>query len=146
GYVDSLARPGGNATGFTNFEYSMGAKWLELLKEIAPAVTRAAVGAGQFSAVQTAAPSLGIEARPVNVRDPSEGADRVSAPTRRRAVIAGGPGLATTHGVRARRDQLTNTTLAAWFGASLTRNRLERSPLPLLYAGFISANAKGGKR
>jgi putative tryptophan/tyrosine transport system substrate-binding protein len=66
GYVDSLARPGGNATGFTNFEYSMGAKWLELLKEIAPAVTRVAVirdpdlslGAGQFSAVQTVAPSL----------------------------------------------------------------------------------------
>src|SRR5215813_9448048 len=80
GYVDSLARPGGNATGFTNFEFSMGAKWLELLKEIAPSVTRAAVirdpdlsiGAGQFSAVQTAAPSLGIEARPVNVRDPGE--------------------------------------------------------------------------
>jgi putative ABC transport system substrate-binding protein len=79
GYVDSLARPGGNATGFTNFEHSMGAKWLELLKEIAPAVSRVAVirdpdlslGAGQFSAVQTAAPSLGIEARPVNVRDPA---------------------------------------------------------------------------
>ena len=68
GVVDSLARPGGNATGFTNFEFSMGAKWLELLKEIAPSVTRVAVirdpdlsiGAGQFSAVQTAAPSLGI--------------------------------------------------------------------------------------
>jgi ABC-type uncharacterized transport system substrate-binding protein len=80
GYVDSLARPGGNVTGFTNFEYSMGAKWLELLKEIAPSVTRVAVirdpdlslGAGQFSAVQTVAPSLGIEARPVNVRDPGE--------------------------------------------------------------------------
>src|SRR5262245_44916996 len=80
GYVDSLARPGGNATGFTNFEFSMGAKWLELLKEIAPSVTRVAVirdpdlsiGAGQFSAVQTAAPSFGIEARPVNVRDPGE--------------------------------------------------------------------------
>jgi putative ABC transport system substrate-binding protein len=64
-FVDSMARPGGNATGFTNFEYSMGAKWLELLKEVAPAVTRAAVirdpdislGAGQFAAVQTAAPS-----------------------------------------------------------------------------------------
>src|SRR5262245_46935042 len=79
GYVDSLARPGGNATGFTNYEYSIGAKWLELLKEIAPSVTRAAVirdpdtpGAGQFGAIQTAAPSLGIEVRPVNVRDPGE--------------------------------------------------------------------------
>jgi putative ABC transport system substrate-binding protein len=79
-FVDSLARPGGNATGFTNFEYSMGAKWLELLKEVAPAVTRAAVirdpdlslGAGQFAAVQTAAPSLSIEAKPVNVADPGE--------------------------------------------------------------------------
>ena len=73
GFVDSLARPGGNATGFINFEYSIGAKWLELLKAIAPGVTRAAVlrdaiitaGTGQFGAIQSAAPSLGMEVSPV---------------------------------------------------------------------------------
>jgi putative tryptophan/tyrosine transport system substrate-binding protein len=80
GYVDSLARPGGNATGFMNFEYSLGGKWLELLKEIAPTVTRAAVirdpaiaaGTGQFGAIQSVAPSLGMEVTPVNVRDAGE--------------------------------------------------------------------------
>src|SRR5262249_5638135 len=69
GSVESLARPGGNATGFTNLEYGLGAKWLELLKEIAPRVTRAAVlrdpaipqGTGQWGAIQTAGPSVGIE-------------------------------------------------------------------------------------
>jgi len=80
GIVDSLARPGGNATGFTSLEYSFGGKWLELLKEIAPSVTRAAVirdptdfaGIGVFGAVQTAASSVGVELSPVNVRDASE--------------------------------------------------------------------------
>ena len=77
GFVASLARPGGNATGFTVFEYSMSGKWLELLKEIAPRVTRAAVlrdpaiasGIGQFGALQAVAPSLGVELSPVDVRD-----------------------------------------------------------------------------
>jgi putative ABC transport system substrate-binding protein len=76
GFVESLARPGGNITGFTQFEYSTSGKWLELLKEIAPRVTRAAVlrdhamasGLGQFAAVQSAASRLGIEVRPINVR------------------------------------------------------------------------------
>jgi putative ABC transport system substrate-binding protein len=80
GFVESLARPGGNATGFTNFEYSIAGKWLELLKEIAPGVTRAAVlresaisaGAGQFGAIQALAQSLGVELRPVDVRDAGE--------------------------------------------------------------------------
>jgi len=77
GFVDSLARPGGNATGFTSFEYGLSAKWLELLKEIAPGVTRVAVlrdpaipsGVGQFTVIQTAATSLGVEAIPVSMRD-----------------------------------------------------------------------------
>jgi putative ABC transport system substrate-binding protein len=80
GFVDSLARPGGNATGFTPFEYAIAGKWLELLKEIAPGVTRAAVlrnvavaaGPGQFGAIQASAPSLGMEVRPISVRDADE--------------------------------------------------------------------------
>jgi putative ABC transport system substrate-binding protein len=80
GFVDSLSRPGGNATGFTQFEYGISAKWLELLKEISPNVTRVAVfrdstgaaGVGQFAVIQAAAQSQGMEARPINVRDPTE--------------------------------------------------------------------------
>jgi putative tryptophan/tyrosine transport system substrate-binding protein len=80
GFVASLARPGGNATGFTMFEYGMSGKWLELLKQIAPGVTRAAVlrdpaiasGIGQFGALQAVAPSLRMELSPVDVRDARE--------------------------------------------------------------------------
>jgi putative ABC transport system substrate-binding protein len=80
GYVDSLSRPGGNATGFILFDYSLSTKWLELLKQIAPGVTRAAVlrdpaissGTGQWGAISSAAPSLGVEVSPVNVRDAPE--------------------------------------------------------------------------
>jgi putative ABC transport system substrate-binding protein len=80
GFVDSLSRPGGNITGFAIFEYAIGGKWLELLKEISPRMTRVAVlrdlavaaGPGQFGAIQTAAPSFGMEVSPVNVRDASE--------------------------------------------------------------------------
>ena len=80
GFVESLARPGGNATGFTLFEYGIGGKWLELLKEITPGVMRAAVvrdpalpqGTGLFGAIQSAASSFGVELTPVNVRDASE--------------------------------------------------------------------------
>ena len=80
GFIESLARPGGNATGFMTHEYGLGAKWLELLKEIVPKVTRAAVlrdgtspaGTGQFGAIQAVAPSLGVEVSPVNMRDAGE--------------------------------------------------------------------------
>jgi len=80
GFVASLAHPGGNATGFTVYEYSMSGKWLELLKEIAPRVSRVAVlrdpaiasGIGQFGAVQIVAPSLGVELSSVDVRDAGE--------------------------------------------------------------------------
>ena len=80
GFVDSLSNPGGNATGFTNFEYGIGVKWVELLKEIAPRVTRAAVlrdpaipaGIGEFGAIQAVAPSLGIELRPIDMREAGE--------------------------------------------------------------------------
>jgi putative tryptophan/tyrosine transport system substrate-binding protein len=80
GYVDSLSRPGSNITGFMLFEYDLSAKWLELLKQIAPNVTRAAVlrdpaitaGVGQFAVIQSVARSIGVEVSPVNVRDASE--------------------------------------------------------------------------
>src|SRR5258708_6412789 len=80
GFVESLARPGGNFTGFTLFEFSIGTKWLELLKEIAPRVKRAAViresgtanGTGFFAAIQAVAPALGVELTPVGVRDAGE--------------------------------------------------------------------------
>jgi putative ABC transport system substrate-binding protein len=80
GFVDSLARPGGNITGFILFEYSISAKWLQLLKEIVPGVTRAAVlrdpsiavGPAQFAVMQAIAPSLGVELRPFDVRDEGE--------------------------------------------------------------------------
>jgi putative ABC transport system substrate-binding protein len=80
GFVESLARPGGNATGFMNFEYSISEKWLELLKEMAPRMTRVAVlrdaaiaaGSGQLGAIQSAATRLGVELRPVGMRDADE--------------------------------------------------------------------------
>ena len=80
GFVESLARPGGNATGFMHFEYSMSGKWLELLKQIAPrrdasggpSGSRQPSGIGQFGAIQAVAPSLGVEVSPVNVRDAGE--------------------------------------------------------------------------
>ena len=80
GYVDSVARPGGNVTGFMLYEYSISGKWLGLLKEIAPSVTRVAVlrdatqgfGIGQFAAIQALAPSLKVEVNPVDMRDASE--------------------------------------------------------------------------
>jgi len=80
GFVDSLARPGGNITGFTPFDYGIGAKWLEVLKEIAPNTTRAAVlrdpnitaGTGQWGAIQSVSPSFAIEVSPINLIDPAE--------------------------------------------------------------------------
>ncbi len=80
GLVASLGRPSGNATGFSSFEYSIGGKWLELLKQIAPTVTRVAVvrdpnvpaGIGQFGAIQAVAPYVGVELRPIDTRDSSE--------------------------------------------------------------------------
>jgi putative ABC transport system substrate-binding protein len=80
GFVESLARPGGNITGFTPFEYGIGAKWLELLKQITPSVTRVAVirdaaitaGIGLWGAIQSVSPSFGVELRPIDVRDAGE--------------------------------------------------------------------------
>jgi putative tryptophan/tyrosine transport system substrate-binding protein len=126
GFVASLARPGGNATGFTLFEYGMSGKWLELLKQIAPNMTRAAVlrdptiasGIGQFAAVQAAAPSLGVELSPVDVRD---------APEIERAVVAfarsGNGGLIVTASPLANAHRDLIIMLAA------------RHKLPAVYSG-----------
>jgi putative ABC transport system substrate-binding protein len=117
GYVESLARPGGNITGFTSFEYGLSAKWLELLKEIAPRVTRAgilreqgsSVGIGFWAAMQGAAPSLGMDLRPIGVRDAPEIERGVAA-------FARGPdgGMVVTIGglTIAHRDLISK--LAAW--------------------------------
>ncbi len=107
GFVDSLARPGRNATGFTIFEYGMSGKWLELLKQIAPPTTRAAVlrdptiasGIGQFAAVQAVAPSLGVELSAVDVRDAGEIERAVTAFARSSngGLIVTASALATRH-------------------------------------------------
>jgi putative tryptophan/tyrosine transport system substrate-binding protein len=119
GFVASLARPGGNATGFLMFEYGLSGKWLELLKQVAPGVTRAAVlrdaaiasGIGQFAAVQAVAPSLGVELSPVDARD---------APEIERAVTAfarsGDGGLIVTPSPVANRHRNLIATLAARHG------------------------------
>jgi len=107
GFVDSLARPGGNATGFTSIEYGMSGKWLELLREIAPQLTRAAVlrdpaipqGIGQFAIIQSAAASLGVELSPIGVRDAGdiERAVLAFARTTNGGLIVPGSGLALLH-------------------------------------------------
>jgi putative tryptophan/tyrosine transport system substrate-binding protein len=87
GFVHSLSQPGGNATGFMTFEYNLCGKWLELLKEIAPGVTRAAVlrdpavsaGIGQFAVIQSVAPSVGVDVIPVNLGDAAEIEHEVAA-------------------------------------------------------------------
>jgi putative tryptophan/tyrosine transport system substrate-binding protein len=116
GFVASLGRPGGNATGFTIFEYGLSGKWLELLKQIAPSMTRAAVlrdpavasGIGQFAAIQAVAPSLGVELTPVDARD---------VPEIERAVVvlgrAGNSGLIVTPSPVANRHRDLIATLAA---------------------------------
>jgi putative ABC transport system substrate-binding protein len=118
GFVESLARPGGNATGFMTAEYGMAGKWLELLKQIAPGVTRAAVlrdpatptGPAQFGVIQSVAPSLRVEVNPVNVRDTGEieRADAAFARTANGGLIVTASGPATRH-----RDLIV--TLAARF-------------------------------
>jgi putative ABC transport system substrate-binding protein len=134
GFVASLAQPGGNATGFTIYEYSMSGKWLELLKEIAPRVTRVAVlrdpavasGIGQFGAVQIVAPSLGVNVSPVDMRDAGEIERGVAA-------FANGlnGGLIVTGSAAAIVHRELIATLAA------------RHRLPAVYPGRYSVTAGG---
>jgi putative ABC transport system substrate-binding protein len=116
GFVDSLARPGGNATGFMTYEYSLSGKWLELLKQIAPGVTRVAVlrdaavsvGPVQFGVIQAVAPSLRVEVSPINMRDAGEIERAIAA-------FAGSPngGLILTAGATAQLHRDLIITLAA---------------------------------
>ena len=134
GFVDSLARPGGNVTGFVLFEYAIGAKWLELLKEITPGITRVAIlrdpttaaGMGQFGAIQSVAPSFGVEVNPLSLRDAGEiergVADFADSPNG--GMIVTGAPLATLH-----RDLII--ALAA------------RHKLPAIYASRFFAAAGG---
>jgi putative ABC transport system substrate-binding protein len=135
GFVSSLARPGGNATGFLMFEYGLSAKWLELLKEIAPDVTRVAVlrdptiasGIGQFGAIQSAAPSLRLEASPVNARDAGEIERDIAALAR-----SSNGGVIVTSSPEASRHRDLIVTLAA------------RHRLPAVYASRYFVTDNGG--
>jgi putative ABC transport system substrate-binding protein len=134
GFVTSLARPGGNATGFLMFEYGLSGKWLELLKQIAPGVTRVAVlrdpaiasGIGQFSAIQSVAPSFGVELSPVDVRDAPEIERAVTAFTR-----SGNGGLIVTASPAASVHRELIATLAA------------RHKLPAVYGAHHMVTAGG---
>ena len=134
GFVDSLARPGGNATGFISFEWSISGKWLELLKEIAPGVTRAVVlrdtevgsGASQFAVIQALAPSLRIEVNPVNVGGAAEIERAVAAFAR-----APNGGLIATGGGRVRSHRDVIVKLAA------------RHKLPAVYYDRVFVDSGG---
>jgi putative ABC transport system substrate-binding protein len=134
GFVASLAKPGGNATGFTVYEYSMSGKWLELLKEIAPNVTRVAVlrdpaiasGIGQFGAVQIVAPSLGVVLSPVDVRDAGE---------IERAIAAFGSGL--------NGGLIVTASPLAGIHRNLIATLAARHKLPAIYPARFYATAGG---
>jgi putative ABC transport system substrate-binding protein len=127
GFVESLARPGGNTTGFISFEYGLSAKWVELLKEIAPRVTRvgvlreqgASVGIGLWAAMQGAAPSLGIELRPIGAREASDIERGVAAFARE----PNGGLIVTVGGIAIRHRDLISTLAA--------RHRLPAVSVPL---------------
>ena len=134
GYVDRLARPGGNATGFMVFDYSLSGKWLELLKEIAPGVTRVVVlrdatqgsGASQFAVIQALAPSLRVEVNPANLRDAGEIEDAVAQFAR---VPNGGLIVTSGAGAIAHRDLI-----------------ITQAAQPQVTRGLLGALLRGGWR
>jgi putative tryptophan/tyrosine transport system substrate-binding protein len=128
GFVDSLARPGGNVTGFTAFEYGMSAKWLELLKEIAPSIKRVAVlrdaavpEIGQFAIIQAAAPSLGVDVSPISARDTGEIERVITAFARspNGGLIVPGSALAAVHRDRIAALAAQNKLPAVYFNRFL---------------------------
>jgi putative tryptophan/tyrosine transport system substrate-binding protein len=161
GFIDNLARPGGNATGFLLYEYSLGAKWLELLKQIAPAVTRVAVlrdaatpsGTGQFGAIQAVAPSLKLDVVPVNMRDAAdlERAIATFARAPNGGLIVAGSGLAILYRDQiialAARYKLPAIYYERFFAASggLVSYGSDRIELYRLAAGYIDRILKGDK-
>jgi putative ABC transport system substrate-binding protein len=161
GFVESLARPGGNITGFTNYEYGISGKWLELLKEIAPGTTRAGVirdpaiaaGLGLWGAVQTAAPSFGIEVSPVNVRDASEIERAITAFARgpNSGLIVTGSTLASVHRdlivTLAARHRLPAVYFARYFvvGGGLISYGADVNDQLRRAAGYVDRILKGEK-
>ena len=122
GFVKSLSRPGGNATGFMQFEYGLSGKWPELLKEIAPGTTRAAVlwdptvpaGIGQFAIIQAVAPSVGLELSPVNVRDATDIERDIAAFAR----LGNGGAIVTASALAA---PILATSISSWDALALER-------------------------
>lgn len=134
GYAESLAQPGGNATGFMAFEYSLSGKWLELLKQVAPNVARAGVirdaaitsGIGQFAVIQSVAPSVGIDVRPIGLRDAAE-------------IERGVAGLArSTNG-----GLVVTASAAAVFHRDLIIKLAARFKLPATYSRRLYVGAGG---
>ena len=161
GLIDSLARPGGNATGFLLFEYSLGGKWLELLKQIAPTVTRVAVlrdtstasGTGQFGAIQAVAPSLKVDVVPVNMGEAAdlERAIATFARSPNGGLILAGSGLAILHRdliiALAARHKLPAIYYERFYTAAcgLVSYGSDRIELYRLAAGYVDRILKGEK-
>jgi putative ABC transport system substrate-binding protein len=148
GFVDSLSQPGGNASGFMQFEYSLSGKWLELLKQMAPNVTRAAIlwdptipaGIGQFAVIQSVAPSLGVDVRPINVSNTSETERNIAAFARQPngGLIVTASALTITH------RELINTLAAKHKLPAVASNRFLLlvafcSPMALILSTSIAA-------
>ena len=161
GFVDSLARPGGNITGFTPYEYGIGAKWLEVLKQVAPSVTRAAVlrdpaitaGIGLWGAIQSVSPSFGVELRPVDVRDAGEIERAVSSFARspNGGLILTGSALAIVHRdliiALAARHRLPAVYYERYFAAAggLISDGSDSAEQLRLAAGYVDRILRGEK-
>jgi ABC-type uncharacterized transport system substrate-binding protein len=161
GLIDSLARPGGNATGFLLYDFNLGGKWLELLKEIAPTITRVAVlrdasttsGTGQFAAIQAVAPSLKVDVVPVNMREAADLERNIAAFARspNGGVILTGSGLSILHRdliiALAARYKLPAIYYEPFFAAAggLISYGSDRIELYRLAAGYVDRILKGEK-
>ena len=161
GLIDSLARPGGNVTGFLLYEYSLGTKWLELLKQIAPNVTRVAVlrnaatpsGSGQFGAIRAVAPSLKVDVSPINMRESADLERDITTFARapNGGLILTGSGLAILHRdliiALAARYKLPAIYYERFFAAAggLLSYGSDRIELYRLAAGYVDRILKGEK-
>ena len=149
GFVNSLSQPGGNASGFMQFEYSLSGKWLELLKQVAPNVTRAAIlwdptipaGIGQFAVIQSVAPSLGVDVRPISMSNPSETERAIAAFAAQPngGLIVTGSALAVTY------RELINSLAAKYKLPAVASNRIYVPGGVLISYGvdFVDQNRRG---